>query len=175
MTDVQTDENAVRQDVLSRALIHVAAQKVTILQTYPKGEPFPRLRGMGFANQNWTFYISTRLATLKAKEIITNPHVTLLFTDSAVRPDHFIQVDADAHVIRDKERARWQEVRYAKEGDFLRQAFEQMDDNEWVGWALVPVRLRILGYVSDGKWGRSPLVYDRSSLGAASGSMSHPE
>ena len=111
---------ALRQRVIDQAFADIQATRTTILATYPTGEDFPRLRGMGFVQDGWVFYMSTRTRYLKAREIAGSPKVSVLFYDTTRRKDHFIQIDGFAHHVVGDEFDSWQERRYVKEGDGLR-------------------------------------------------------
>ncbi|MCS7001266.1 MAG: hypothetical protein NZ518_00305, partial [Dehalococcoidia bacterium] len=54
---------------------------------------------------------------------------------------------------------------YQKEGDRLRAATAGMTRDDWAGWRIEPVRLRLMGYVSHGPWSEVPVVVPRAALG----------
>ena len=154
-----------RANVAARALEHVSQRRAAAtLVTYPVGEPYPRLRGMGFAHDGWTFYMSTLKKRRKAREIAANPHVSVLFFDKEIRRDHFIQIDAYAVELVGEEFEALQARRVAKEGDLLRRAWAAVA-GERVGWRFEPIRLRLNGYVSEGRWREAPIVVTREQLG----------
>ncbi|MCS6800952.1 MAG: pyridoxamine 5'-phosphate oxidase family protein [Chloroflexota bacterium] len=151
--------------VRDEAIALIGSRRIGILVTYPPGEPFPRLRAMGFVHDGWVFYVSTRRGWRKAAEVAANPHVSLLFSDTAKRADHFIQVDCRAIEVSGGEFDRWQEKRYQKEGEALRRATAGMTRDDWVGWRLEPLRVRINGHISSGPWSEAPVVLSRHELG----------
>ncbi|GIW06024.1 MAG: hypothetical protein KatS3mg060_0829 [Dehalococcoidia bacterium] len=151
--------------VRDEALDFIRGRRIGIMVTYPPGEPFPRLRGMGFVHEGWVIYMSTKREWLKAKEIAANPHVSVLFYDTAKRSDHFIQVDCRAFPVSGEEFDRWQERRFEKEGDGLRRVAAGMTRDDWAGWRLEPLRVRINGHLNSGPWREAPVVLKRRDLG----------
>ena len=87
---------ALRETVLAAALSDMSVLRTCTLITYPVGEDYPRLRGMGFVHEGWTVYVSTKRVWKKAGEIFGNSKVTVLFNDTNRRKDHFIQIDGVA-------------------------------------------------------------------------------
>lgn len=158
---------ALRQRVLDDAYADIQSSYITLLATYPEGEDFPRLRGMGFVHDGWTFYMSTRTRYLKAREIAASPKVMILFTNNARRRDHFIQIDGFARRVVGDEFDLWQERRYVKEGDGLRRIAAGMQKDEWSGWVIDPIRVRANGYIdrSESRWSEAPVVFNRADLG----------
>lgn len=153
-----------RRGQLQDALAFADARRVVVMATYPPGEPFPRLRGMGFVHQGWTFYLSTKAVWRKAREVRGNPHVTLLFYDSTRVPDHFVQIDCQAIEVTGEARRRWQALRFAREGASLERAAAGMQEDDWAGWRMEPVRVRINGYQRNGRFQETPLVFHRAEL-----------
>jgi pyridoxine/pyridoxamine 5'-phosphate oxidase len=134
------------------------------LVTYPIGE-YPKLRGMGWLNDGWVFYMSTRRVSKKASEILQDPRVSVLCIDHQRRRDHFIQIDGVAQEVTGPEFEAYQERRYQKEGENLRRATEGMTPADWFGFRIEPVRLRLLGYVNVRPWTEAPVVFTRDQLG----------
>jgi hypothetical protein len=151
--------------VRDEALDFIRGRRIGIMVTYPPGEPFPRLRGMGFVHDGWVIYMSTKREWQKAREVAANPHVSVLFYDTSKRSDHFIQVDCRAITVSGDEFDWWQEQRYQKEGEALRRATAGMTRDDWVGWRLEPLRVRINGHISGGPWSEAPVVLSRRDLG----------
>lgn len=156
----------IRQQVLNQALSDLSAQRIALLATYPPGEHFQRLRGMGFVHEGWTIYMSTVKTWQKAKEITANPSVTVLVTNAGKRVDHFIQIDCQAVEVTGEEFAYWQEKRYEKEGAGLRAVAERVG-NGWIGWRMDPQRVRAMGYIDSGAWREAPVVFTRKQLASA--------
>lgn len=157
-------DEATKRRVRDEALALISSRRIGLMVTYPPGEPFPRLRGMGFVHDGWVLYMSTKRVWRKAREVAANPHVSILFVDTTKRGDHFIQVDCQAIEARGEEFDRWQERRYQKEGDALRRATAGMTRDDWVGWRLEPVRVRVNGHISGGPWSEAPVVLTRRDL-----------
>ncbi|GIW10334.1 MAG: hypothetical protein KatS3mg061_1391 [Dehalococcoidia bacterium] len=156
---------ATRARLANEALALIAQQRIALLVTFPPGEPFPRLRAMGFVHQSWQCYLSTRRTSRKVREIEANPLVTLLFCDQHRRRDHFIQLDSLAVAVNGAEFLAWQERRYQKEGEALRRATAGMTPADWAGWRLEPLRVRINGHLDAGPWRETPVVLTRADLG----------
>ncbi|MFN8535814.1 MAG: pyridoxamine 5'-phosphate oxidase family protein [Dehalococcoidia bacterium] len=154
-----------KERVRDQALDFIRNRRTGIMATYPPGEAFPRLRGMGFVHDGWVFYMSTRAEWQKAAEVAANPNVSILFYDTTIRNDHFIQIDCRAIRVRGDQFTHWQEQRYLKEGDGLRRVTVGMTDDDWAGWRLEPLRVRINGYITSGPWREAPVVLSRRDLG----------
>jgi hypothetical protein len=160
-----TDDAEIPAWVRDQAYEWLTTARTGTMITFPPGEPFPRLRGMGFTHKGWILYMSTRRKWRKAREVAANPHVTVLFNDTTIRRDHFIQIDCRAFEVSGDEFDEWQEMRFQKEGDALRRAAAGMSRDDWVGWRLEPVRVRINGYVRGGRYSEAPVVLRRPDLG----------
>src|SRR3954469_16349475 len=98
-----TPPAALRDEAVLHALEDISNTVTCTLITYPVDEEFPRLRGMGFVHDGWTFYMSTKRDWKKALEIAGNSRGTILFNDSNRRRDHFIQIDAQATEVTGEE------------------------------------------------------------------------
>jgi hypothetical protein len=158
---------ALRAEVAAKALASIDLRRAAAtLVTYPPGEPFPRLRGMGFVHDGWTIFMSTIRARRKAREIAANPYVSILFIDTTTRRDHFIQIDAYAVELVGAEFEALQARRLAKEGELLQRAWDAVKA-ERVGWRFEPLRARVNGYVDSGPWRQAPVVFTREQLGLA--------
>lgn len=156
---------ALRDSVVAQALSDMSPIRTCTLITYPAGEDYPRLRAMGFVFEGWKIYVSTKRIWQKAREIEGNPKVSVTIVNQNIRRDHFIQIDGVAVPVEGEEFAMWQERRFAKEGDLLRRAAAGMTDEDWAGWRIEPVRLRINGYINEGPFREVPVVALRKSLG----------
>jgi hypothetical protein len=160
-----TPPAALRDEAVRQALEDISRTVTCTLITYPRGEAFPRLRGMGFVHDGWTFYMSTKRDWKKAIEIAGNSKATILFNDTNRRRDHFIQIDAYATEVTGEEFDTWQEKRYVKEGEGLRRVAARMAPGDWIGWRFDPVRVRINGYISERPYQEAPAVAYRKHLG----------
>ncbi len=156
---------AVRAAVLAQARQLIGERRVCQLQSTSL-DGYPVQRGMGYLVDGWHLYISTIEGLAKAAELRQEPRCAMVWTDQAVRADHFVQLQCIAREVRGVELAAWQErrfQRYPQERQIYGDAV-----GEWAGWVLEPVRLRCLGYVKERSyWGEVPIVYGRRALGLA--------
>jgi general stress protein 26 len=153
-----------RAEVLARATAFIREHWTCYFATY-RPDGYARLYGMGYllADDGWTFFMSTFRDMRKHLDIVGNRRVSFFLVDQSIRKDHFIQIDALARELSDEELAPWQERRFQKWPHEI-EAFAKQG-KPWVGWLFDPVRMRVNGYVNDGPWYETPVVFTRAELG----------
>ena len=159
-------EPEVRARVLEQALEFKLARKGCLLGTF-RPDGYPRFSRMGCPNNGWKLYMSTikRPDKRKIADVQSNRRVTVLYTDPTIRPDHFLQIDGVAIDVTGDALAEWQKRRF----ETWPHEIQQYDahQNEWIGWIVEPIRVRVLGHLPRGTqyWSEAPVLFRRHELG----------